>query len=1566
MAEVGVLNLTIKDNSEQAAQGLNKLADALSRVKNAVSSSAQLRSYADALTKITKAIESGANSYGTLGRLATSMEKVKSASQGFKLPDFSRLEALAKSLQENYNAESGLKRIAEGMEAVKKASEGFKMPNTKGLDKVIQAVGSNVEKTSQAEPEQQSAFVGIEGTIRDAREEMSQMSQEQKKLDFSVFDPSKLPIGSLGMTLRDVAENAGQMGDAVKDSFETIRSSGQMDSVKGLDAMEQREHGLILYNENIQNTWARICERMDEANQKTAEYNERLAAAAEQAEKIRKAQEEAFYSGDRRTYSLDETNAMADNLTQLDLLKAKLRDAELAYNKFVNVYGTSDTKTIKAGLAVSELRDKIWQLEQAAKEASEETKDQIEVPVSVSSDAQTVQEAASESAQLYSSTLQSILDGSYQAKEQNEGTFSSTLDSILDGTYEAKKSMEELNEETVDPKIVVDPILEAKTKLDLLKQQYEILRQELANGIVSGGFDDKKINAYSLKLVNLKDQIEKLQNQYDELNGSGGMSVMGDEAVQAANSFMEANDKISLFTMQLEALKAKLGEGILSGTMDETQISKTAQQIQNLQEKIDKLKESEEEAKTETISLKQQMAGLFSQMKTSVVGKLSSQFLNIAKRMAMRAVIKQITAAFGEGIENVYRYSKAVGTSFAPQMDNAASSLLQFKNSIGAAVAPLISSFIPVLQTVISWLIEGINYINQFFSLLNGQNTWTKAVYTQTDAYDKNTKSAKAASKAAKDLLADWDELNIIQSNSGGGGGGGSSGLAKDYSEMFEECADFGEDVKAIVKWIEEHMDLIRNAVIAIGAAILAWKISSAFGNSLNMLQTISVAAGVMLLISGIEISKSSGYDIGRYGLTGENLTNSIVGILESGIGGALIGVGLTRSVAGGAIGLYLGTVISLAILAYNIDKGSKDALYGDESYSAEEIQAEVDKLFTFDVTARYTQAKQDHESLEKAKKDILTDLYTASKKYLVLKLKPDAGTAAELAESVNALVQDANGLLEEYRTQIAVGFGFSANFDDPEMVQRFSSEQITGLDTYIKNLGSEIGGILEDGIVDGINEQEMLDDLLQKLENVAEAIARGRASGTFSSAMARAAYGMDFEKADRNSILQYMKTYQDEVKKVEETAYTRAADAKGTLAGIYSGMLAREQDNPGTYTFEELEEARLNYENYDVNAAIEQFVEESVADGRRIFLENMMKAFNGAISKLNTNGSWYSVGATTLTENNSNIRKWMEQNLGYSIGFGEYFGDETNQEFAKMLQEADVDVWDMLSEDMQKHYINAIEKALGIGPETYSRIKDELGLNAEDILLTKKGTWDKLSNAEQKEYITYLSKAYGGREVVEAFQNAGYTVEELLGAATKFKGNTQDSFVKALEEVFNVDIDLPTLTITDVQVDMDALKREIEAALSDGIMDTSEAFDLMMRYGINEYDEALRQLNYTLDENGRLVASLPIPWRTSASAGGSSVTYSNGSGSEYGAGTNKINTGGDVGTSVINYEQMAGSVKEGTKSANEGVIGELQTIVQKLNNLLAKEWKVVVAPNSTWGRNNVQSGNAWDKVTGG
>lgn len=166
------------------------------------------------------------------------------------------------------------------------------------------------------------------------------------------------------------------------------------------------------------------------------------------------------------------------------------------------------------------------------------------------------------------------------------------------------------------------------------------------------------------------------------------------------------------------------------------------------------------------------------------LGKMFAAVKRIAMYRLIRSAIKMITDGLKTGVDNLYNYSKAIGGEFARSMDIGSGASLKFKNSIAAMLGPAIQAAIALLSTLASVAIQAANAINQVFAVLSGSSVWTHAA----DGMNSVEKAAKGAGGATKDLLADFDELNIIQSQGGGGGGGSlTDGNGMFVTEALEE-----------------------------------------------------------------------------------------------------------------------------------------------------------------------------------------------------------------------------------------------------------------------------------------------------------------------------------------------------------------------------------------------------------------------------------------------------------------------------------------------------------------------------------------------------------------------------------------------------------------------------------------------------------------------------------------------------------------------------------------------------------------------------------------------------------
>ena len=206
-------------------------------------------------------------------------------------------------------------------------------------------------------------------------------------------------------------------------------------------------------------------------------------------------------------------------------------------------------------------------------------------------------------------------------------------------------------------------------------------------------------------------------------------------------------------------------------------------------------------------------ASLASTIKKKLVGAVKDAFKplktlegmvsRIILRSAIRAALRAVTEGLKEGIQNLYQWSAATNGVFKASMDSLSSSFLYLKNSIGAAVSPIINALTPAINAAVDAIVTLLNALNQLFSVLGGALSWTKAVKTTNEFADAAKGAGGSAGSAAKELknfVMGFDELNMIQepdSSSGGGGGGGGLS-ADDYALMFEkaEYSDWAERIK--------------------------------------------------------------------------------------------------------------------------------------------------------------------------------------------------------------------------------------------------------------------------------------------------------------------------------------------------------------------------------------------------------------------------------------------------------------------------------------------------------------------------------------------------------------------------------------------------------------------------------------------------------------------------------------------------------------------------------------------------------------------------------------------------
>ena len=1002
MPEVGVLNLTIRDNSDDAGKGLDRLAAALSAVK-AAKARFDLSTVGQQVTELAKTIQQTKGTSTIIKNLGTMFNAINK---------FSQLKDFTIDAEKLRDTAMYMNRLADGMARMNEARQasvhgggahdmyGQMVEDVKTVKDAIEQTADSVEKNSHRIFNLQifasrgtKKSPGQIGMDLDGLEKQADLFKETKEtVDYATGAVDKFkdtaanlagPVKAIdlekyiGSPLESII-NKVQMGgtamerfwDSLAIKFPTVSVEAMEKAVAGNAALAKAEiAGLfkmlekpIKYkglgefikaktgithaaqgsgiNENttmfkpISETIGGTAESVERVQEATSgmvkmfdavsgAYKEMYVdgnAAVESNNKIAESMERVS-STMQEGISLMNMPASGKNGTfanaseEMQYLTERIEEAKLAQQQFNDIAANAEKQMKYGGPMKSE------ELEFNLRHATEGFYQ------------------AAEAEEVYKAALHDLMTYAAQtAEEMRRATDTAVETPVAQSVENLNAVMNEASNDGLEKfKSEMDEIVNATTpalsKIELLQNKAKFLKDKLARLYEMPATDElgndtgrnNAINETLLKIGAVNEQIQKMVDkaheaqealQFDKMKGEASSQITP-WAMTDVDNLVNQYNEIDLLTMKMEGMKQALLDDINQNKLDTQQIAERTIAIQNLKDKIEELKNAQEEASSIHGKLGSAMDSFREGMKKAfpVISGLLKRFKSMMIMRSLRYVIRQIASGLSEGVKNVYYYSQAVGTSFAPAMDAAATSLKQMKNSIGAALAPAIQALIPVLQTVVSWFITLVNYVNQFFALLRGQDTWTRALPQATTAFKDQTKAAKGASDAMKDLLADWDELNIIQSQSGSGGGG-SGGVAEDYATMFEEVSEFDETVKGIIDFIKDNMDDVLGLAKTIGATILGWKLSDALLGGVDKLSSI-VKIGLIIALS-YEATKVIDE---AYGETGD----AMLLVADAALNGALAAV--AGKLANAAFGKGAGSIAAGIVLSVSAGVSFAEAL---------------------------------------------------------------------------------------------------------------------------------------------------------------------------------------------------------------------------------------------------------------------------------------------------------------------------------------------------------------------------------------------------------------------------------------------------------------------------------------------------------------------------------------------------------------------------------------------------------------------------------------------------------------
>lgn len=337
-------------------------------------------------------------------------------------------------------------------------------------------------------------------------------------------------------------------------------------------------------------------------------------------------------------------------------------------------------------------------------------------------------------------------------------------------------------------------------------------------------------------------EVERLAKKLDGVRArSAKLEALGGTEKQ----FEALGYDAEMLEKQLEAATLKAEELRTAFNMQNSskEFSKATQSAKNLFNTIDK-------------GTKKSNTGLSNT--TRMLGRMMIQMMAFRAAMATIEYVKS-------GIDNLVQHSTKLNGVFSDLKSSSA----QLKNSLATAFSPILTMIIPYITQLISWLNTAMNYIAQFWAVLGGKNTYTRAKKQVVDY----AKSLGAASKEAKGALAAFDEINVLNKDEGANAGGAVGGAG-----AFEEVpvdSEFAE----VVERVKAALEAILPLVILIGAALLAWKLYD-FLASLMLAHPIlgTIVAG-LLAVAGAALAVYNYFKMWNNGVEWSNIIGYVVGV---------------------------------------------------------------------------------------------------------------------------------------------------------------------------------------------------------------------------------------------------------------------------------------------------------------------------------------------------------------------------------------------------------------------------------------------------------------------------------------------------------------------------------------------------------------------------------------------------------------------------------------------------------------------------------------------------------------
>jgi hypothetical protein len=357
----------------------------------------------------------------------------------------------------------------------------------------------------------------------------------------------------------------------------------------------------------------------------------------------------------------------------------------------------------------------------------------------------------------------------------------------------------------INAKPVVRGIKEIEKDIMATEKAAEKLNYRIAKfKSVVGPISQENAKAYDSRgFRNMQYDAEILRDRLEELQKEKGLAEVAAKAQEAADR-----------TEQLNQLMAQLGV---------TEIN-TVRPMEEMAEKSNASAGALAKVKSVTERIIDSFRGMRNENeKTGKSIRKENDRTSVSFNKMLKTILKygfgirsfyflmrKIRTAITEGFKSLAQFNDGVNY-INESISNIMNAATRLRNSMAAALAPLLSIVEPAITRIINLLTEAIDKVGIFFSALAGKSTYIKAKKVNND-FAKSLNNVGSSAAKAKRQLAGFYELNTISGDNGSGGGSGGGSGEVSANDLFEEIDITGNKIAEFANSFRERLGEIANS----------------------------------------------------------------------------------------------------------------------------------------------------------------------------------------------------------------------------------------------------------------------------------------------------------------------------------------------------------------------------------------------------------------------------------------------------------------------------------------------------------------------------------------------------------------------------------------------------------------------------------------------------------------------------------------------------------------------------------------------------------------------------------